>query len=295
MKRFLPYVLATAALLATGACSTAKQASAEATHATTSSSEAAVGAGHDNLNAVLWVQTSAEYAALAQQAFTTAQLALDEAIDDPTWTASVEQEQQGNFGRLPPAIVLDVDETVLDNSAYQARLIESQQPYSSESWAAWTNERAAPAIAGALDYTKEAAARGVAVFYITNRKASEEAATRDNLRALGFPVATGADHILTRGEQEGWMSSDKTARRTEVAKRYRILQLVGDNLGDFVEPEGTASERREVVAQLKDYWGMRWIVLPNPTYGNWESALYGGDYNLSPAQQRALKIKSLKQ
>jgi len=231
---------------------------------------------------------------LARQAYTTGQLALDEALDDPTWTASDEQERQGNFANLPAAVVLDIDETVLDNSAYQARLIRDRANYSSESWAAWTAEEAATAISGAQKYAREADARGIAVVYITNRKLAEESATRNNLRALGFPVAQHENGILSRGERPEWSSSDKTLRREAVATRYRILQLVGDNLGDFIEVSGDAAQRREAAARYADYWGMRWIVLPNPNYGSWESALFGGDYKKTAAQQRAAKEQALR-
>lgn len=250
---------------------------------------------HDNLNAVLWVQTAAEYVGLTRQAYTTAQLALDEALEDPTWTASTEQMQLGDFENLPPAVILDVDETVLDNSAFQARLIQTGQSYSSAGWAAWTAEEAAPAVAGALSYCKEAAARGITVFYVTNRKAPEEAATRNNLKKLGFPLAEQTDVIITRGERPEWASSDKTPRREHVAKRYRILQLVGDNLGDFLEADGTPQERVAAANRYSDYWGMRWILLPNPTYGNWEGALFGGDHGLSAEQQRVKKLGQLRQ
>jgi len=279
-------------LFVLGSC-TPKTDLAKTTTVTTTTSSAP--AQHDNLNAVLWVQTAAEYVGLTVQAYTTAQLALDDALEDPLWTASVEQAETGSYEKLPPAVILDVDETVLDNSMYQARLIKSGDRYSSASWAAWTAEESAPAIFGALSYCKEAANRGVTVFYVTNRKHPEEAATRNNLQKLGFPLATDTDVILTRGEKPAWSSSDKTPRREFLAKQYRILQLVGDNLGDFLEAEGTPQERVAVANRYADYWGMRWIVLPNPTYGNWEGALFGGDRSLSAEEQRAKKVGQLKQ
>ena len=281
-----------ALLLLFGSC-TPKTEMTKTTAVTTTAK--ASPAQHDNLNAVLWVQTAAEYVGLTKQAYTTGQLALDEAIEDPTWTASTEQAQMADFGDLPPAVILDVDETVLDNSAFQARLIQSGTSYSSSTWAAWCAEEAAPAVPGALSYCKEAAARGITVFYVTNRKAAEEAATRNNLTKLGFPISEATDVVITRGEKPEWTSSDKTPRRMFVAKNYRILQLIGDNLGDFLEAEGAPEARVAAANRYADYWGMRWIVLPNPTYGNWEGALFGGDRSLSAEQQRAKKLGQLKQ
>lgn len=280
-----------ASLFAFGSC-TPKAELAKTTTVTTTTSS--TNAQHDNLNAVLWVQTAAEYTGLTKQAYTTGQLALDEALEDPMWTASTEQLNMGGFEDLPPAVILDVDETVLDNSAFQARLIQTGQSYTSATWAAWTAEEAAPAIPGALNYCKEAAARGITVFYVTNRKAPEESATRNNLKKLGFPVSEQTDVIITRGEKPEWSSSNKTPRRESIAKRYRILQLVGDNLGDFIEAEGTPSERVAAANRYADYWGMRWIVLPNPTYGNWEGALFGNDRSLSAEQQRIKKVGQLR-
>lgn len=117
------------------------------------------------------------------------------------------------------------------------------------------------------------------VIYLTNRDASLEAATRANLTALGFPVDDAPDAVLTQGEREGWAS--KTARRDWVAERYRILLLVGDNFGDFVaEADTSVSARRARGRSFREYWGSRWIVLPNPQYGSWEAALYDFEYGL---------------
>ena len=247
---------------------------------------------HDNLNAVLWMQSSAEYAALCRQAFMAAQLALDEALVTEDWTAASEQDVSAELAELPPAIIVDIDETVLDNSPYQAGLINSNQSYSSASWKEWTARKSALSIPGALDFLREVNMREVTIFYISNRKAEEEEATRANLLAQGFPVSDATDVVLLRGERPEWDTSDKTPRRKEVAKNYRILQLLGDNLGDFIQAEAVdAQSRRALVEQFSEYWGLRWIVLPNPSYGDWEAALLGkpspGSEDASGAKKRA--------
>ncbi len=225
-------------------------------------------AANDGRNAVRYVREAAEYTALCRQAYTTAQLGLDEAFDDPTWTAAL--EQRGEFGGLPPAVVLDVDETVLNNSEYQERLVASNDEYTPEGWSAWTAEGLAGAVPGALAYVQEAQARGIAIVYLTNRKAAEEDATRRNLTELGFPIDESYDAVLTRGEQPEWDTSDKSTRRGAVAKQFRILQLVGDNLGDFLgQVDVSTEERAALVSKYADLWGVRWIVLPNPMYGSW--------------------------
>jgi len=228
---------------------------------------------HENLNAVLWVQTAVEYEASARQAYAAARAALASALADPSWSAAI--EQRGAGAGLPPAVVLDLDETVLDNAVFQARLIETGAAYSEAVWRGWVEERHATAIPGALEFVREAEARGVTVFYVTNREAVSEAATRENLDRLGFPLGPPArDTVLCRGERPDWAGSDKSSRRAAVAREYRILQLVGDDLGDFLpQARGLPEQRRERAAPYGGWWGTRWIVVPNPMYGSWERAV----------------------
>ena len=249
---------------------------------------------NENLHSVLWTQTAVEYRATAEQAYRLAALMLDRALEDSTWTAALEQQEAGGYASLPPAVVLDVDETVLDNAAYQARLVRDDAAYSSATWDAWAQEAAAVPVPGAVDFTQYAAAKGVTVVYLTNRRGTTEAATRRNLAAYDFPVAAGDDVVLTRGERPEWAASEKEPRRRAVAEKYRILLLVGDNLGDFMSGvEGSVAERDALAAPYGAYWGTRWIMLPNPQYGSWEGALFDFDYQLTPAQRLQRKYERL--
>src|SRR5690606_35019318 len=135
---------------------------------------AVVGA-NENLHATLWTQTAAEYRAVALQTYAAARERLADALADPSWSAEVAQLRAGGFEALPPAVILDVDETVLDNAPYQARLIRDGGVYTPETWAAWVEEAAAAAVPGALAFTRAADSLGVAVIYLTNRRAAEEA------------------------------------------------------------------------------------------------------------------------
>ena len=141
-------------------------------------------------------------------------------------------------------MILDVDETVLDNSESEERNIREGAAYNEARWAEWCNERKATPIPGALEFTRAAAAKGVAVFYVTNRDRALEQATRDNLAKYGFPLDPGRDTVLTRAERPEWTSSEKSARRSLVAQDFRILLLVGDDFGDFVAgARGTMAAR----------------------------------------------------
>jgi 5'-nucleotidase (lipoprotein e(P4) family) len=247
---------------------------------------------HENLNAVLWMQTAAEYRASALQAYRLAQLQLDAALRDPAWTAAT--EQSGDPSSLPPAVVLDLDETVLDNSAFQARAVQDASEYSDEAWNRWAEERKAGAIPGAIEFLTYAHRRGVTPFYVTNRDHRVEDATRDVLARLGAPVTTERDAVLTRHEN-GWDGSDKSSRRQSVAANYRVLLLIGDNFEDFVTgTRASVADRAALLQRYEAFWGRKWIILPNPTYGSWESAITFGMTQPSDEQTLAAKYRALK-
>jgi 5'-nucleotidase (lipoprotein e(P4) family) len=245
---------------------------------------------HPTLFATLWIQTSAEYRAAALQAYDEASEALPIALADSGWTAAVEQEGD-DFSALPPAVVLDVDETVLDNSPQQARTILAGGSFDPEAWGAWVNEARAPAVPGAREFLALADSLGVAVFYVTNRDQPLEEATRRNLEAEGLPLDPEDDRVLARGEREGW-GSDKTSRREAIAERYRIVLLVGDDFNDFVSARLPRAERDRLVERYSDRWGDRWIMLPNPVYGSWEGALYG-EADETPEERARRQLESL--
>ncbi|MDC0669387.1 5'-nucleotidase, lipoprotein e(P4) family [Nannocystis radixulma] len=247
-------------------------------------------AANDTLFAVTWVQTSAEYEASALQAYAAAGHTLERALADKSWTAAV--EQTGEFAALPPAIIVDVDETVLDNSAYQARLIASGGQFSPDSWNAWIEERKGIAVPGAVELLSAAAAKGVRVFYVSNRDVTQAEATRDNLARLGFPDADDLDTFYFRDKARGW--KDKSPRRAEVAKTHRVIFLIGDNLFDFVEKERPSlAERAAMVQDHASWWGSRWFIIPNPMYGSWDEALFGYDSAKSPADKQKARVEAL--
>jgi acid phosphatase len=246
----------------------------------------------ENLNAVLWVQTAAEYSASARQAYTLAEMMLEPALADTSWTALTEQAGQ-DFASLPPAVVLDVDETVLDNSPNSAREILDDRDFATDTWHEWVREEKATPVPGALEFTRAAAARGITVFYVTNRRHEVEDPTRRNLEALGFPLHDEIDTLLTRDERPDW-GSDKGTRRAHVAATHRVLLQFGDNLGDFVSGVDTdVAARAALVEGHADYWGRRWIVLSNPQYGSWDGALIDFQYGASREAKREMKLDAL--
>ncbi|MEE2692998.1 MAG: HAD family acid phosphatase [Pseudomonadota bacterium] len=247
----------------------------------------------DLLNAALWMQGAVEYKAAALGVYALARIRLDEALADRKWTAAPNRQGAG-YEKLPPAVIVDADETVLDNSAYQAMLARDYVEFSGPTWGAFVDSETARAVPGALEFARYAASKGVTIFYITNRDAVGEEATRANLKALGFPVSDDKDTIFTQGEREEWKPSAKGVRVAEAARGHRILLMIGDNLGDFTDDyKGTPAERLSVYERNRAHWGKDWLVVPNPAYGSWESSLFGGNYKLSPDERRRLKRETL--
>ncbi|MBI3504800.1 MAG: 5'-nucleotidase, lipoprotein e(P4) family [Proteobacteria bacterium] len=246
----------------------------------------------DGLNAVLWMQRSVEYRGATMSAFALARLRLDQALADKGWTGAP-AEQTAPFQDKPPAVVLDADETIMDNSGYQAWNVVAGTSFSPKTWTQFVDSQTSGAIPGAVEFAKYADSRGVKVFYVTNRTAEEKESTRKNLASLGFPMGGNVDTLLASREKPDW-TSQKGTRRAHIAKDYRILLNLGDNFGDFTdEYRGTEAERVKVFEANKDRWGREWIVLPNPSYGSFESAPYGHDFKKSPDEQRAAKRSAL--
>lgn len=246
---------------------------------------------HEQLLGTLWVQTSVEYRMGAEQAYRLAQEMVEVALKDPSWTAALEQETR--YAHLPPAVILDLDETVLDNSPFQSQLIKEGTTFNESSWERWARAAQARAVPGALDFVKYLQSKGVEAFYITNRHHAFEADTRRNLQRLGFPVKATPDSVLTKNEKPEW-GTDKSSRRRVIARDYRILLLVGDDLNDFLSGAHILPDQRlKLAATYQSYWGTKWILIPNPVYGSWERALYGYASGLPQAEKLNKKYEKL--
>ena len=242
-----------------------------------------------NMMSVLYQQTAAERLAGSLQTFRSAKQALDNALADPSWSALPGQDIQNK----KPAIIVDVDETVLDNTAYEARMILDGTKYP-EGWISWGKEAAATEVPGAKNFLNYAASKDVTIFYVTNRVVELKEATKENLTKLGIPWDQTKDTVLMRGENN-W-DSDKGPRRTLVGNEYRVLLMAGDNLGDFVDAKDnnlSPGNRKNIVEDYADYWGVKWFMLQNIAYGDWEGALYDFDYSLSPDEVHNTRLKSL--
>jgi 5'-nucleotidase (lipoprotein e(P4) family) len=226
------------------------------------------------LYSVLWHQTSAEYHALAYQAYNLARLRLDEDI--------AKNETH------PKAVIVDIDETVLNNAAFNAREILGLTTYS-EGFYNWIAEAKGIAIPGALEFLLYAHEMGYEIFYISNRRSKGLTGTIQNLQKLNFPQAD-SNHVFLKEDQ-----LSKKARRELVSESYEIVLLMGDNLIDFLEvfKHKAVIERFEAVEKYKAEFGSKFIVLPNPMYGEWLKTLYDFDRSISPEEKQARILRYL--
>lgn len=238
------------------------------------------------MQGVLWVQTSLEHRMLCAQSYKLAQAKLREGLANPNWSAATEQGR--GFSKKPPAVVLDVDETVLDNSPFNARLVADGTGYDPKMWDRWCNEAKAETVPGAKEFILQAQRMGVEVFFVTNRDAKLKRATAENLaKTLGITIDSG--HLLLKNERPEW-TSKKTNRRAHIAKTHRILLLIGDDFNDFVSlGEKTPEERVKAGVHFAPSWGHHWILLPNPIYGSWEKSIYDYDFDRTKTERMQIR------
>ncbi len=205
------------------------------------------------LMATLYNYYAAEYEALCYQAYNVGK-------------ARLAQLKQRFPRKKNMAVVVDIDETVLNNSPYQALTIEKNSHFP-QCWDSWCKLAAAKPVPGAVSFLQFADSLGFQVFYVTNRSQKLKTPTMKNLKTAGFPQVE-ASHVYMKTS-----TSDKEPRRQEIEKKYDIVLLAGDNLGDLYEASGKYPERNKKVENLKNKFGTKYLVLPNAMYGTWPAAL----------------------
>ena len=232
---------------------------------------------------VAWVNHSAEFEALSLQTYATATSDLDSFIADTSFSALPSQHGAQD---LPLAVILDVDETVVSNVEFQ---LTYEPPFENWKLDQWNRDNPARAIPGVRDFVAAARAKGVTVFFVTNRPCEPEngedcpqqQTTLDDIAEVGIEADDA--HVLLAYEQPEW-TREKRVRRELIAETHRVIMLIGDDLGDFIPcartkavPPCTSAankaDRQRLVRAHRHLWGKGWYVLPNPVHGSWTSAL----------------------
>lgn len=224
--------------------------------------------------ATIWYQRSPEMKAIYYQCFNIAKRNLQGFV-----------KQNGN---KPKAVIVDIDETMLDNSPFEAKQILESKGFSSGSWKQWTDLAKAKALPGAVEFTKFCDSLGIEVFYVSNRKTDELESTLKNLDSLGFSFSRKENMFFKTDV------SSKKQRRDIILQNYDIVMLIGDNLNDLSEIFETREDGwgTKLVDRYKDEFGNRFIVLPNPMYGDWEKNIFNSK-DLSEDEKRILRLKAL--
>ena len=230
---------------------------------------------------LLWMRTSAEYRALAYQGYNVAMNAVKMAVTDPS------------HQRKPLAIVLDADETVVDNTKLMGESIANGNGrFDAPWWRQAVHQGKSQAMPGAVEFLNEVHKQGVEIFYVSNRYAPVNLdVTIQNFKELGFP-SVDKDHVLLFEKD-----SDKQPRFDMIAKKYYVVVYMGDNAGDFpIGTKGkTLAERNAIIDAHKEDFGTTFVVFPNPAYGSWVSTLAKGYQNLSPEEQKQVNNQYLQQ
>jgi len=245
--------------------------------------EPAVVYDHTRDLGLLWVKHAAEYRAIAKQAYRSAEDDLAGYVTDTSWSA---MPGQSGAEDLPPAVILDVDETVVSNVDFQ---LTFERPFANHKLDDWSSNYSSLAIAGVKDFVDAARSAGVTVFFVTNRPCEaiegkddpcpQKGTTIDDIREVGIEVSP--EFVMLSGERPGW-DREKLVRRKLIAETHRVIMLIGDDYGDFVPcarkkvvapctVPATRASRAEALKKYDNYWGAGWYILPNPMHGSWTS------------------------
>lgn len=224
--------------------------------------------------ATLWMQNAAEVRALTYQAYNAARM-----------TLNLELRKKH---KKPLAIILDIDETVLDNSPYQARNILEGRAYDDDNWSQWIEDAKARSVAGAVEFLNFAQSKGVTIFYVSNRKVKNFEATFENMKKVGLPIKK--ENLFLRTH-----TNSKDKRRKDIIKKYDVVLYIGDTLADFAtEFEDKNTNERNILADhFRREFGAKFIILPNPMYGDWEWALHDYDYSKNMKERAQERQKFL--
>ena len=203
-------------------------------------------------NDVRWVRESNEYKSLCYQIYSNATTNLNRQV-------GVNPYSLNNKDLSTYAIVMDLDETVLDNSQYQVELLDKNESFNMTSWAKWVNREEAKLVPGAKEYIDVVRSYGIQLIFISNRMDERLNATINNMKILD--IYSESDIFLLRKNKK----DKKTVRRNEIYNStgrmanynaYTVIQYLGDAMGDF--PSYNSKQ-----------FSVDQYIFPNPMYGKW--------------------------
>lgn len=204
------------------------------------------------MTAIHWWRDSAERQAIFIQTY--------------RWAGERLREIAAREPRGSWAVIMDADETVLDNSMYQLRRNGQNLGYTPDSWNAWVNERAAPATPGAVEFTRLVHELGGRVAIVTNRDDEYCPQTRENLTRSSITYDVALCRMNGQSDKNPRFAAVQSGSGTGFPAQ-KILMWVGDNIQDF---PSLGQDVRTQGAQGFGAFGRNFVILPNPMYGSWE-------------------------
>ena len=247
-----------------------------------------------------WYQTSGEYKALCLQTYNLAAHKLE--VLRTFISRGAEGEAHIPGSTKPLAIIMDLDETVIDNSGYQIYMIKAKTNFKPAEWDKWLeyqsmNRQAQRSVPGAVDFIRVAEGLGITPIYISNRSHSKWQETRKVMEGLGINtsdlenrlflrrkdgkerarklvIEMGLDPAASKAQAIINGEGEKEERRRLVYEKYHVIAFFGDVLGDFEgitfhDEENKPKERVQMALRERHRWGTDWFILPNPLYGSW--------------------------
>lgn len=167
------------------------------------------------------------------------------------------------------AVIMDLDETVIDNTPLLSRDIENCHDYSRwDTWNDWEIHGHPNLIPGAKVFLQNVNNHKVRIYYVSDRSQKNKQNTMDLLKSYGLPQVSEKTVLLD--------TVSKEERRQAISKNHQIIMLFGDSLPDFAvqfKNNKSTEKQRKLVESSKDYFGNEWIILPNSTYGSWSNAV----------------------
>jgi len=184
--------------------------------------------------------------------------------------------------------VMDVDETVLDNSAYQKQTELNGKGYTPQSWQAWVASEKATLVPGAKSFIETVYKHGGKIALVTNRNKQNDLHTWNNLKAVGLPIAVENTCLMGRSEADknavnsNEFINDKDLRRQQITQgkadcfssngqnnNWQQPQVIKFQVGDNIEDFSGVTQEAANIKTLQPKLGKSLFLLPNPMYGSW--------------------------
>ena len=207
-------------------------------------------------SATHWQRNSLEYCRLTVSAY-------DDALRAAERLAKANKHGQW-------IVLMDADETVLDNSLYDRESDRCGGRESGAQWESWVATGMARDVPGAAAFTNAVHKLGGLVGIVTNRVQKDDAITQANLKQAGIWFDYEIGMTDTSDKTARWQGAVAALTR-KFGGHPRAVMWLGDQVTDLaiLDKKGAilrAMTQKDSGAGI----GINLFLLPNPMYGNWQ-------------------------